>query len=165
MLTWIKSLFAGAGNGANEQNFDFSPKGKHSFTAGGTEVIDRPYASEDTYADAFEIRLLNWIQFNLKVKPVSHFGTNTLYWKFDFNGSPVELAVIGQSKNTGMTIADELEWILRVEEFEPLQFIPVLEKHFANVKRVKRKLDDAGKVRIQFKSLELLGNSQLNYKK
>jgi hypothetical protein len=166
MLTWIKNLLGtGEPKFSSVAKYDFSPIGKHSYTAAGEEIIPRPVDVKDPVADAFESRLLKWLQYTLKVKPESHFGTNALFWKFDFNGSPVELAVVGQTKNTGANISDELDWLLRVEEHEPLPFITALEAQFDDSRRVKRKLKHNGKMRYQFKSTELLKDSPLNSQK
>src|SRR5262249_50394127 len=105
MLAWIKRLFAGAGRPARSEpaeiaQSDLSPAGTHTLPHGGQTVIPRPYGRNDPAADAFEDRLLEWLQTHMGVTPTSHAGTNTLFWKFEFSGHEVELAVIGQQKNT-----------------------------------------------------------------
>jgi hypothetical protein len=173
MLDWLKNMFTDsnkstgyppatraqspAGNGGH----DFSPGGRHTLTHGGQTVIPRPVAEPDPLADAFEAKLLRWLQYGVKVKPLSCAGTNTLFWKFDFQGHDVEIAVIGQTKNTTTPPAAGTTWVLRVEEKQPLTFIPLLEQQFVAAHRVKRKLDDAGKTRVQFKSNELSKDSVL----
>ena len=121
----------------------------------------RAVRSRDPIADAFEDRLLEWLQIRLGVKPVSNRGTNTSFWEFEFKGHKVELSVIGQKKNTATPPAPGTDWILRVEEEEPLEFISILEKSFVSTKRLKRKMSHRGKIRMQFKSTELLPESEL----
>ena len=121
----------------------------------------RAVHSGDTVADAFEDRLLEWLQIRLDVKPVSNQGMNTSFWEFEFKGHKVRLTVIGQKKNTATPPSPGTDWIIRVEEEEPLEFIPILEQSFVSQKRVKRKMSHNNKIRMQFKSTELLPESEL----
>jgi hypothetical protein len=173
MLDWLKNMFADSGKStgytpagktqspAGNGGPDFSPGGRHTLTHGGQTVIPRPIAEPDPLADAFEAKLLRWLQYRVKVKPLSCAGTNTLFWKFDFQGHDVEIAVIGQTKNTSTPPAAGTNWVLRVEENQPLTFIALLEQQFLAAHRVKRKMGDTGKTRVQFKSNELSQNSEL----
>lgn len=142
---------------------NLSPAGKHSLTHDGRTVIPRSAARDDPAADAFEDRLLEWLQTRLGVAPISHAGTNTFFWKFELSGHEVEVAVIGQKKNTSTPPGPGIDWIIRVEEEEPLEFIRALERCFVSANRPKRKMPDDGKIkiRVQFKSTELLPGSDL----
>lgn len=89
------------------------------------------------------------------LKPVARSGTNARYWAFAYGMHEVHLAVIGQQHNTSAP-APNLDWILRIEEPEPLAFVAVIEQHFVASERLKRKMPGSGKTRVQFKSTEWL---------
>jgi hypothetical protein len=123
--------------------------------------IVRAVRSGDPVADAFEDRLLEWLQIRLGVKPVSNQGMNTSFWEFEFKGHKVTLSIIGRKKNTATPPAPGTDWILRVEEEDPMEFVSILEQFFISANRVKRKMSHSGKIRVQFKSTELLPESEL----
>ncbi len=109
-------------------------------------------------AAVFERRLLRWLAEELSVEPVKALGTNAVYWKFEFKGREIEFVVIGRGMNTANSPGQDVEWLLRVEEEEPFEFIPVLEKCFITANRVRRRTGD-GRIRMQFKSTEILPGS------
>lgn len=145
----------------------FSPAGRFSLTYGGLTAIPRDAWGEhrrkserDRQAEAFELALLGWLEQTVGVTPVSCGGTNALFWEIDYQGRPVELVVVGKLKNTATSAGPGVDWFLRVEEAEPLAFIPLLEGQFTAMPRIRRKVLD-GKIRTQFKSGELLPDSDL----
>jgi len=115
-------------------------------------------ASPTSAADVFERRFLRWLDEEISVEPKKASGTNAVYWTVDFKGRSVEFVVIGRGKNTSRSPNEDVEWLLRVEEEEPFSFIPLLESCFLPVNRVKRRMG-AGRIRMQFKSTELLPGS------
>ncbi|MGF1580259.1 MAG: hypothetical protein ACFCD0_12930 [Gemmataceae bacterium] len=117
----------------------------------------------DLYAGCpFERRLLNWLQNTVGVRPYPDSGMNTNFWKFRFQGNKVELAVIRNKQNTALELSPDVEWLIRVEEPEPLKFIHVLEKRFVPKTRVQKNVHYNGTIRMQFKSTELLLDSDLS---
>ncbi|MFO7852650.1 MAG: hypothetical protein ACQERS_10475 [Bacteroidota bacterium] len=157
---------------ANPQTIpEIKPVENHGFNKDPNEPDEplrdnlvRAVHSGDSVADAFEDRLLGWLQIRLEVKPVSNQGMNTSFWEFEFKRHKVTLSIIGQKKNTATPPTPGTDWILRVEEEEPLEFIPILEQSFVSKKRVKRKMSHNNKIRMQFKSTELLPDSDLAIK-
>ena len=105
-------------------------------------------------AKGFENGLLNWLRTDMALKPVSRSGTNARYWAFAYGGHEVHLSVIGQQNNTSAP-APNLDWILRIEEPEPMAFVAVMAQHFVANSCFKRKMP-SGTVRVQFKSTDLL---------
>lgn len=157
---------------ANPQTIpEIKPAENHGFNKDPNEPDEslrnnlvRAVHSGDPVADAFEDRLLEWLQIRLDVKPVSSQGMNTSFWEFEFKRHKVTLSIIGQKKNTATPPAPGTDWILRVEEEEPLEFIPILEQSFVSKKRLKRKMSHNNKIRMQFKSTGLLTGSELDIK-
>lgn len=161
MLAWLKHRQARAEAARTKiAQTAVSPSGAYTLIYDGNTVIPRHSIGQDPVADAFEARLLTWLQARIGVIPASRTGTNTAYWTFDYNGSQVSLAVIGQKKNSATPPSADTEWLLRIEEAEPMPFTQILEQCFVAKDRVKRKIYD-GKVRVQFKSGELLPDSGL----
>jgi len=145
----------------------FSPRGIYSLTHGGITIIERePWGEDrlqdttDPLTDAFELSLLSWLQETVGVTPLSCVGTNAYFWEIDFEGQTVSLVVLGKMKNTATPPSSGVDWLLRVEEEEPLKFIPLLETCFQEGPRVKRKMEE-GKIRTQFKSTDLRPDSPL----
>ncbi len=115
----------------------------------------------DDPADVFEKHFLEWLWREHRAHPVSCTGTNSFYWQLEIGSKNIQFVIIGKSgKNTATP--PSVDWILRVEEAEPLQFIPIIEDQFIAEKRIKRKINDDGeKIRMQFKSTELKIDSGL----
>lgn len=95
---------------------------------------------------------------DIGIAPTEAYGTNARYWRFYHEGSLVELAVIGQRKNTCRPPAPGIDWLLRIQQQEPLTLAPVIERYFSAVPRIRRRIDN-GAIQIQFKSTELLPES------
>lgn len=108
----------------------------------------------DIPAEAFERRFLAWIHISFGIFPERQAGTNAFWWKFTFNDSDVEAVIVGQRKNTATPPSATTEWLLRVEESEPVEFIKAVERHFTPGSGVRRRMSD-GRTRMQFKSNEL----------
>lgn len=136
------------------------PRGAQTLTCGGHMTIDRPALPSDPATDAFEARLLGWLEQELKVKPICHAGSNALFWRVEFNGKTVDLGLVGRHRNHQTQLAPGVDWLLRIEESEPLDFIARIEQHFVDTERIRRRLRD-GKIKIQFKSTELRPESAL----
>lgn len=114
----------------------------------------------DPVADAFEERLLDWLKHELGIACAEGQGPNSRYWRFYHEGSLVELVVIGQRKNTCKPPSPGIDWLLRIQQQEPLTFAPLIERFFTRVPRTRRTMDK-GVIQVQFKSTELLPDSPL----
>jgi hypothetical protein len=140
MLKKLSKFFSGKGNSAPSSAF-------------------LPSSLNPSSAEAFENGLLHWLRTDMGLKPVARSGTNTRYWAFAHGGQEVHLAVIGQQHNTSTPPEPGIDWILRIEEPEPLAFVTVMERHFVANSCFKRKMP-GGTLRVQFKSTDLLSQSE-----
>jgi hypothetical protein len=109
----------------------------------------------DVMADAFEQQFLGWLGSVVGVSARPHRGTNAQSWKFIHHGSEVEFVIVGQMKNTCEPPTADIDWLLRIEEREPTEFIDLVAGHFAPADRVRRR-KSGGRIRVQFKSTELV---------
>ncbi len=164
MLSWFRQRFSHAGPERTVRSLDVSRHDsgvddRDPVTHDGDTDIPELVPSADPVADAFERRLITWLTTSVNVRPVMRTGTGALYWTFQYQEQDVALVVVGHGKN-GMPPAEGTDWLLRVEEAKPFSFLPKLESCFQPADRLKRKMHD-GKVRIQFKSTELLPDSEL----
>jgi hypothetical protein len=136
------------------------PRGGQSLTCAGALTIDRPVLSPDAVTDAFEAKFIAWLEGDLLLKPISHAGSGALFWRVAFHGKTVDIGLIGRLRCPGTPLAEGVDWILRIEEEEPTDFVALVEEQFARTDRVRRRMYD-GKTRVQFKSTELLTESVL----
>jgi hypothetical protein len=165
MLAWIKRLFGGL-SGASGTDSVRPSRGGGATTGTPTRTGfvrpagGRPPVQAGAGADSFEDVLLEWLRTRVGVKPVQCQGTNSQFWRFEFNQHMVDLVVIGPGKNTSTPPAPGTDWIVRVQEQEPLEFVRLLESSFAPGNRLERRMG-GGRIRVQFKSSELLPGSEL----
>lgn len=126
--------------------------------------------SDDPVADAFEVRLLEWLQSTVGTTPprrrsrcpamTPDQGTNVGYWELEYEGSIVELVVIKRRGVLDLPLREGIDWIVRVDEREPAPFISRLEAEFIPARRIPRRMYD-DMIREQFKSTELRSDSTL----
>jgi hypothetical protein len=128
----------------------FSGKGDRA-----TSKAFPPSSLKPASAEGFENGLLIWLKADMGLNPVERSGTNARYWAFAYGGHEVHLSVIGQQHNTSTPPTPGIDWILRIEEPEPMAFVAVMAQHFVANSCFKRKMS-GGTVRLQFKSTDLL---------
>lgn len=109
----------------------------------------------DLPADAFERRFLAWLHISFGVLPSPQQGTNASAWTFRYGHSHVEFVIVGQKKNTATAPAAATDWLLRIEEDQPTEFINFVEHHFTPGSVVRRRMGE-GRIRAQFKSGHLM---------
>jgi hypothetical protein len=110
-------------------------------------------AATDPIADPaaeFERRFLAWVHITFGVIPEGRQGTNAEWWEVQIGGSPVAIGFVRAANRDPR----EWDWMLRIEEAEPLVVLPQVEAHFAEGAGLKRKLP-SGRIRMQFKSSAL----------
>lgn len=145
---------------------DLAPAGSRCLSDDGQRVIPRPrITGRNPVADAFEARLLRWLETETGAAPICCSGPSGFFWHVQLDDYGADLMVIADKKNAVATPPEGETWLLRIEEAEPLVFVPLLETLFVREARFKRKV--AGKLRVQFKSSELepgsiLGTKRLN---
>jgi hypothetical protein len=164
MFKQLRKLFTGHASSTLGMPMPYTPKLSPTevttFSHAGQGPAFQSSNLDASSAERFENSLLNWLRTDIGLKPVSCLGTNTRYWAFTYGMHEVHLAVIGQQHNTSAPTPN-LDWILRIEEPEPLAFVAVMEQHFVASERLKRKMQGSGKTRVQFKSTEWLPHADL----
>lgn len=138
----------------DERDEALGPRGRQALTMGGHVTIDRPSFPEDPVTDAFERHLLRWIEEDLKLRPVCHAGSNAIFWRIDIEGKPVDIGIVGRLRHPTTELRDGVDWILRVEEEEPADFIAGIERWLGVPARVRRQLARE-KIRVQFASTDV----------
>jgi len=130
------------------------PRGNQTLTCGGGITIDRPVRDPDPAADAFERAFLAWLENELDLHPISHSGTNALYWRVEYQGNPAEIGVVGRRRSAGKITRPGVDWILRIEEPADGELIPLVASFFRPGSGILRRVH-GGKVRMQFLSSDL----------
>jgi hypothetical protein len=105
----------------------------------------------DAAAD-FERRFLAWLHITFGVLPEGRQGTNAEWWEVEIAGSHVAIGLVHASSRSP---TPEWDWLLRVEEAEPLTFLPAVEAHFEAGSGLRRRMS-GGRIRVQFKSTALV---------
>ena len=107
-------------------------------------------ASRDPAAD-FERQLLAWLHITFGILPEGRQGTNAEWWEIEIDGAPV---AIGLVRPDGREPQPEWDWLLRVEQSEPLIFLSLVADHFEEGAGLRRRMPN-GRIRVQFKSTAL----------